>query len=264
MTVAAISPASPNSPIGFQKLETAFADFLNIDIANGDAATDTIATYISQIKQYLNWCAKLKLDPVAVTRREIKEYRRWLVEDKQYKPTTIALKLTAVRRFYDGALEHGLLAVNPAVGVRPPREKRDPAEKITFLEKEEAKAFLAAVAVDGSLKSFRDLALLKIMTLEGPRTIEMHRANVGDVVQQGHNLGIRVEGKRNIRIVPLTPKIAQCLRDYLAARIAEGEELTPASPLFIAVGNRAGGQRISRQSIRRIVDKYLKYLILMG
>jgi hypothetical protein len=41
-------------------------------------------------------------------------------------------------------------------------------------------------------------------------------------------------------------------------RKESGETLKPSSPLFIAVGNRAGGQRISRRGIRLIVDDYLQ------
>lgn len=43
------------------------------------------------------------------------------------------------------------------------------------------------------------------MPLLGSRTVELHRASIEDLVQQGDNLGIRVEGKQNIRIVALTP-----------------------------------------------------------
>jgi integrase/recombinase XerD len=108
----------------------------------------------------------------------------------------------------------------------------------------------------------RDKALLAIMALEGPRTVELHRANISDVVRQGGNLGIRVEGKRNIRIVPLTPDIANLLMNYLESREENGETLKPSSPLFIAVGNRSGGKRISRRGIRLIVDNYLKQTAL--
>lgn len=147
---------------------------------------------------------------------------------------------------------------NPALGIKPPREKRDAAERVTYLEKSELQQLLAAVPSDGSLKSKRDKLLLALLALEGPRTVEIHRANIADIVQQGNNLGIRVEGKRNIRVVPLTPDLAQALITYLEARKAEGEILSSSSPLFIAVGNRAGGERISRRGIRLIVDTYLE------
>jgi integrase/recombinase XerD len=80
------------------------------------------------------------------------------------------------------------------------------------------------------------------MALEGPRTVEIHRCNIADIVQQGSNSGIRVDGKCNIRVVPLTPDLAKALLAYLEKRKAAGEVLQTESPLFIAVGNRARGQ----------------------
>ena len=235
-----------------------FADFLNIDVGAGDAAVDTLNTYRCQIEQFIHWCDRHHLHPAEVTQNDIKRYRRWMVDTKHFKPATVALKLAVVRRFYQAAVERGLIPLNPAIGVKPPREKRDPAARITYLEKSEVEQFLAAVPDDGSLKAARDKALLAIMTLEGPRTVELHRANVDDVIKQGLNWGIRVEGKRNIRIVPLTIELADILLTYLEIREESGEQLKPSSPLFIALGNRAGGKRISRRGIRLIVDRYLQ------
>jgi integrase/recombinase XerD len=95
------------------------------------------------------------------------------------------------------------------------------------------------------------------MALEGPRTVEMHRADIADIVRQGNNFGIRVTGKRSIRIVPLIPRLAESLQAYLQVRRTAEATLAPTSPLFIAVGNRAGGERLSRSGIRRIINKYL-------
>ena len=241
-----------------QQLQEAFADFLRLDIASGDVATDTLTTYLSQIKQYLAWCFDQDINPARVSRTEIKEYRRFLVEEKVYKPATISLKLTTVKRFYDAALEKGLISTNPVLGVKPPRDKKDPAEKINYLESHELKTLLHSLPNDASVQGKRDRLLIAIMALEGTRTIEMHRANIANLVQQGGNIGIRVEGKRSIRVVPLTPYLTDLLKDYLQARKNEGEILKGDLPLFVAVGNRAGGKRLSRVSIRRIVDKYLQ------
>ncbi len=239
-----------------------FAEFLNIDVSAGDAASDTLMTYRRQVQQFVNWCDRQKINPAEVTKDDIKQYRRWMIEERKFKPASIALKLSVVKRFYQAAVERGLIAINPALGVKPPREKRDPAERITYLEKPEVEKLLEAIPQDGTLKAARDRAMLAIMALEGPRTVELHRANISDVVQQGGKLGIRVEGKRNIRIVPLTPDIANLLMHYLETREENGETLKPSSPLFVAVGNRAGGKRISRRGIRLIVDSYLKQTAL--
>jgi len=237
-------------------LLAAFADFLNVDVGAGAASADTLRTYRSQLHQFLQWCDAVGVHPLALSKREIKQYRFWLVSTRRYKPATVSLKLAVVRRFYDALIEHGFADTNPALGIAAPREKRDAAERITYLERDELATLLAAIP-DSTPSACRDRALLAIMALEGPRTVELHRANLGDWMRQGEHYGIRVEGKRSIRIVPLTPGIADLLRQYLDARAANGDPLTNASPLFEAVGNRAGGKRLSRRGIRLIVDRYL-------
>jgi integrase/recombinase XerD len=243
--------------IAISNLLAAFAEFLDLDVSAGDAASDTLHTYRRQLQQFLTWCDDNYLHPAAVSKEDLKKYRRWMIERQKYKPATIALKLAVIRRFYQAAVEKGLIAFNPAAGIKPPREKRDPAEKITYLEQDEVEKLLQAVPQDGSLKAARDRTILAIMVLEGTRTIELHRASIKDLVRQGNNLGIRVEGKRSIRVVPLTPEIAKIVILYLRLRETAGEVLKPDRPLFIAVGNRSGGERISRRGIRSIVDRYL-------
>ena len=250
------------STITTNNLLVVFAEFLDIDVSAGDAATDTLKTYTRQLQQFLSWCDRRQLDPVTIIKDDIKKYRHWMVKQQGYKPATIALKLAVVRRFYQAALEKGLIPFNPAAGVKPPREKRDPAEKITYLEQLEVETLLNIIPNDGKLKSARDKALLAIMALEGPRTVELHRADIASLVRQGGNLGIRVEGKRSIRVVPLTVDIANLLVNYLHQRETQGEVLKPARPLFITTGNNARGQRISRRGIRSVVDSYLKQAAL--
>ena len=253
------NPSSLNSLVTVSSLLETWTEFLALDVAAGDAAQDTADTYRRQLRLFLSWCdcASPQINPTSATKEDIKRYRRFLVDDRKLKPATVALKLSVVRRFYDAAVEKGLILTNPALSIKPPREKRDAAEKVTYLEKSEVEKLLAAIKSDGSVKALRDKALLAIMALEGPRSVEMHRANIADLVQQGNNLGIRVEGKGSIRIVPLTPGIAIALMNYLEARKAI-EVLAPSSPLFVAVGYRAGGRRISRRGIRKVVDGYLK------
>lgn len=254
-----LASSSPlTSQVSTNNLLVVFAEFLDIDVSAGDASKDTLKTYTRQLQQFLGWCDRRQLNPVMIVKDDIKKYRHWMIKQKEYKPATIALKLAVVRRFYQAALDKGMIRINPAAGVKPPREKRDPAEKITFLEQVEVEALLDVIPNDGSLKSARDKAMLAIMALEGPRTVELHRADISSLVRQGKNLGIRVEGKRSIRVVPLTPDIADLLINYLHQRETRGETLKPTRPLFIATGNNSSGNRISRRGIRSVVDQYLE------
>ena len=114
----AISSAIPISvaPIA---LINAWSNYLIEDIGRGAASEDTIRTYTSQIKLFLQWCSKNAIAPLSVSRSDVKAYRRALQEQK-LKVSTIALKLSVVRRLYDGAIEAGLIVSNPALGIKPP------------------------------------------------------------------------------------------------------------------------------------------------
>jgi integrase/recombinase XerD len=246
------------STVTTNNLLVVFAEFLDIDVSAGDASADTLKTYTRQLQQFLQWCDRRQLNPVTVVKEDIKRYRHWMTKHKHYKPATVALKLAVVRRFYQAAVEKGLIPLNPAAGVKPPREKCDPAEKITYLEQTEVETLLETIPDNDTLKSARDRAMLAIMALEGTRTVEIHRADISSLVRQGKNLGIRVEGKRSIRVVPLTPDIANLVVNYLHQREVSGEILKPTRPLFTGTSNNSRGKRITRRGIRTIIDAYLQ------
>ncbi|MGK7880704.1 MAG: tyrosine-type recombinase/integrase [Crocosphaera sp.] len=242
--------------VEWQQFLTFFDGFVATDVGDGAAANDTIRTYRSNLKQFLRWCEQEGVHPVSATFTQLKQYRHWLVP--QYQRKTIALKLSVVRRFYDALLENGYVLSNPALRLKPPQEVKDPAANFNYLQREEVQQLLDELPHDDSVHSLRDRLLISVMVLEGCRTVEMHRVNVGDIVKDGPNVGLRVWSKRSIRVVPLTSDLASLLRRYLAKRRKNGEKLTKESPIFISVAHTTRGQRLSRRSIRRIVDKYLQ------
>jgi integrase/recombinase XerD len=261
----------PSAPftLNADELLAAFTNFLQFDVGSGGASAETIRTYWCEVRYYLHWCETNQLQPLTVTRDTIKIYRHHLVS-KKYKPATISLKLVAVSRMYDAAMEYGLLISNPVWGVKPPKQRSDPAERITYLTAEEATAFLQApLANPTSLKTLRDQLLLGIMTLEGARTMEVHSANIGNIVRGAMGVGITVTSKQQQRIVPLIPELVELLDCYLLARRKAGYSIAVGTPLFINLYNRPKhlteeeqDYRLSRRGIRKIVDSYLKALNL--
>ena len=117
-------------------IEEIFAQFLQMEVGDGAASTDTIRNYLSQTKQYLNWCRDNLLSPTEAEPEDIKLYRQYLVQSG-YANSTIATKLNIVRIFYKAAQAHGLIGNNPALKVKAPSDRKDPAARITFMEAEE-------------------------------------------------------------------------------------------------------------------------------
>lgn len=86
-----VSCASPSAPTT-DDLLNAFAVFVHLDVANGDASEDTVRGYFSQVQQYVEWCRDAGIDPATATEDDIKRYRQHLVA-QGYERGTIAHKL---------------------------------------------------------------------------------------------------------------------------------------------------------------------------
>ena len=234
--------------------EQAFAAFLRLDVANGDAAPDTLRGYRAEAAAWGAWCRARGVAPQAADAEALKAYRRALVE-QGYRPAAIAFKLAVVRRVYQAAVAAGLRPDNPAVGVRAPRARRA-AEDFGCLSEVYLALVLRAVPGTGRVKDRRDRVLLGLLALQGLRTIEVVRAGVADLQRRDAGVALLVRGKGHDRLVYLRPDVAAALDAYLAARgpvAADAEGV----PLLAAVGNRAGGRRISRRGVRQVVDDYL-------
>lgn len=243
------------APATTAALDTAFAAFLRLDVANGDASPDTVRGYRAQVAQWVGWCQSRGVEPAAARPDDLKTWRAALVT-AGYQPASIAHKLSVVRRFYQAAVTAGLRPDNPAAGLRPPRDKRAP-EDVPSLSEGELLLLFRELARGAGEKEFRDRALLALLALHGLRTVEIERANVEDLYSRGDHPVLRVRGKGHDRIVYLRADIAAAIQAYLAVRgVAPTDDA--GAPLFVAVGNFAAGHRLSRRGLRKIVDGYLR------
>ena len=224
-------------------------------MANGDASLDTVRGYRSQLAAWVGWCAEHAVDARTATADDLKLYREDLVAIGR-QPTTIAHKLNVLRRVYAAAVAAGLRADNPVIGLRAPRDRRAP-EDFGFLSEVELTLLFRAVPHDDTLKHLRDRALLGLLGLQALRTIEIMRANVGDLQRRGDDWALLVHGKIHDRLVFLRPDVAEALHGYLVAR-GRALEDADGEPLLTATGNFAGGHRLSRRGVRHVVDGYLR------
>ncbi|WP_036488553.1 tyrosine-type recombinase/integrase [Myxosarcina sp. GI1] len=252
-------------PVETTTLEDIFARFLQLEVGDGAASSDTIRNYLSQTKKYLSWCRDNLLSPTEAEPEDIREYRQYLVQSG-YANSTIATKLNIIRIFYKAAQAHGLISNNPVAKVKAPKDRKDPAARITFMEAEELKYLLdylqsqldRAKTNKERLSLLRDRALIGIMSLEGCRTVEMHQLKIADIVRQGIKTGLQVEAKRASRIVPLTENLTAQLEEYLELRRKVlRRKIKPADYVFVSLSNNNKGGRLSRRSIREICDRAL-------
>ena len=242
-----------------------FERYLNLTIADGHASKDTVKTYRSRVHQFLSWCRVREFYPALITKQNIIEYRKHMVDGGKTSPT-IRLSLISIKHFYTACLAEKLVKDNSVVGVKAPREKREVGSTIKYLTESELQQVFDCVAPTYKIRGdkikqvqvLRDRVLLACMALQGCRSVEMFRANWGDVSESVGQYYLKLDGKNSIRTVMLRTDLAEEIIEYRKACSQTQERLNPTSPLFISLSNRRYGQRLSRSGIGHLVDGYLK------
>ena len=246
-------------------MKDCFERYLNLTIASGNPSADTISTYRCRTNQFLTWCKEREVYPALVTKENIKEYRKYLVDGGKTSPT-IRLSLISIKHFYTACLTEKLVKDNPVIGVKAPREKREVGSTIKYLTIEELQQVFDSIAPTCKMRGdqtkqvqvLRDRILLGCMALQGCRSIEMYRANLGDISLSEGEYYLKLDGKNSIRTVMLRTDLAEEIIEYKKSRSKAKEKLNSDSPLFISLSNSRYGQRLSRKGIAKIVDNYLE------
>ena len=235
----------------------AFADFIRLEVGDGDASAQTARTYLANVGDFYVWCQANGVRASAATEADLKNYRRELVERGTPRSTQSA-RLAAVRRFFAAAVWRGLRADNPAAGLRAKKDRTAEEEKIHYLKQADYMTRLLSVVDGDDVRAVRDRAILALFSLQGLRVAEAAALDVSDVDLVANEVRIRSGkgGKKRTLILATTDRAA--LADWLAVRDQVAVEDEAA--LFVAVARNqtdAPGRRMTDRSLRRRVDRYL-------
>ena len=193
------------------------------------------------------------------------------------KPNTIAQYLRSVGQFFRWTAAAGLYP-NIAENVHAPKIRHDTHKKdaltaadVLTIEKSiqaaaDEKAAAAAEAekdtagriIRATEQGKRDYAMYVLAVNAGLRTIEISRANVKDIEVRNGRAVLYIWGKGHTEAdarKPLAPQVYAAIKDYINAR---SDRPTANSPLFVATGNRSGGQRIAETTISKILKKAMQ------
>ena len=232
-------------------LDGLFRRFVSDEVAGGMASEDTARTYRREVAQYWGWCREQGLGPLVATREDLVGFRRWLLD--RYSPASVALKLSAVRRFYEAARARRLVVENPAETVRGPRKS---AGGVEYFSEAELDRVFRAIPRDTE-QGKRDAAMLGLMGLQGLRVVEVVRLDVGDLRTIDGSPHLHVTGKGGGEdLLPILPTLAQRIRDYWPDR---GEPIASSEPMFTSTRNTGRGrrgERLSRRAVQSVCRRY--------
>lgn len=107
--------------------------------------------------------------------------------------------------------------------------------------------------LDDNIKSKRDYAIILLLASCGLRTIELERANIGDLQDSGNTSLLWVQGKGRTdknQCVEVPTMVRNAIDDYL--KYYPKEKQNENAPLFISISNHGNCERITKNSISRI------------
>jgi site-specific recombinase XerD len=166
------------------------------------ASASSQRSYDHAIREFIEWyCSEpgLAFNKTVVTRYRI------TLEQKHYAPSTINLRLAAVRRLAYEASDSGLLSPDLAAGIRRVKGVRRLGVRIgNWLTAEEGRRLLSG-AGNASLRGRRNYAMLAVLTGCGLRRAEAAALKIEDLqLREGHWVIADLNGKGgHIRTVPM-------------------------------------------------------------
>ena len=209
------------------------------------ASSNTVASYIRDIRQYSDWLRQEEeLDVVEAKQVNISNFMSHLEEDGR-SAATVSRNLASLKNFYAYLVSSGFLEKTPVTDIKITRGEKKLPQILTSREIE----LLLAQPVCSDANGFRDKAMLEVMYATGIRVTELIELDVSDV---NLSMGvIKCSGGKKSRMIPLYPAALKALSDYLLdVRSAMADPAETA--LFVNVG----GVRMSRQGFWKILKYY--------
>jgi integrase/recombinase XerC len=238
------SPASP------APRPTLPADLFGRFLGYLDAAPKTVETYTKALRRLF---AYFSLHGIAQPRREDLIAFREDLKASGRKPSTVQGYMAAARIFFRWAAQEGLY---PNIAERVKGAKQDRAHKKDYLTSAQVKAILEGIGRVHQA-DLRDYAMVALMVTCGLRTVEVVRADVGDLRTLGDGTVLYVQGKgheEKAEYVKVAAPVEKAIRAYLATRGPAAD----AAPLFSSGADKNRGQRLTTRSISRIAKDRMR------
>ncbi len=241
-----------------------FIDDYGMRLASSGLTQSTIRYYMWDERQFLEWFESLPVISASVVGEIAADYYEYLLRPAhqlrpnsigRHSPSTINRKLHSIRRFFDYAVDEGILPTNPFRESRP-NISRQPSRTQLYpiLPVETIRELLSSCDISQPI-GVRDRALLIFIAGIGLRVGETHLLNLTDVNLIDMSLKVN-SGNNLLRIAPLSEEFNPSLRRWLRVRSLHSRS---SDALFISLHHSTGrgdpGKRLGKRGIRSIVDR---------
>lgn len=213
-----------------------------------DVSEKTRATYGRNIRGFMDF---LTVNGITnPTKKNIIQYRDGLLSAGK-KPATVTAYLMALKQLFHWTQEAGIYPDISATVKAPKTGTEHKKDPLTIGQAGDVLQAIDRTTAHG----LRDYAIISCMITSGLRTVEIIRANIGDVVTVSNGREsfpvLYIQGKGHAekdQYIKLAPPVMDALKAYINSRDGAGVN----DPLFASLSNRDNGGRMTTRSISRI------------
>ncbi len=247
-------------------------------LGDQDVRDTSLAVYDRVLRLFFRWLDAEGRQLSRLTLADVNDYKKALF-DRGLSSLTVATYVTALKKFYAWAEATGQY-MNIAKSLKTP--KRIQAFRKQHLTPQEAGRMLAALEAAAEaagtayadaigtpqegkrwrayVSALRDHAIVNLTVRSGLRTIEVTRADIGDVTFKQGKRVLKVWGKgrdqdaKDLDFIVLTEKTYGPIRRYLGTR----RGALAGEPLFCGGCNRNDGGRLTTRTVSGICKDALR------
>ncbi len=225
-----------------------FTEFINYAENEKQLSKNTLEAYARDIKQFLAYVNKNKIDNLANTNKTtIITYLVYL-QAKGRAASTISRSIASIRCFYQYLLLSKIVDIDPTLNLESPKTKKKLPAVLTLTEVDT----LLNQPKPSTHKGIRDKAMLELLYATGIRVSELISLKVNDI-----NLElcfVKCTNNTKERVIPIGLMAVQALEDYLK-NVREHQIKNKNEELLFL--NMQGGQ-LTRQGFWKIIKTYTK------
>lgn len=239
------------------KLKQEFLEYLEIEKGRSLKTVENYDRYLTRFFKQSNIT-----DSKDVTDDKVRAYRLWLNRqigadrkvNSNLKKNTQNYHLIALRMFLKYLAKRSVPSLPPEKIELAKTAGRD----LDLINEAELRRLISMPKGD-SVKDYRDRAILELLFSTGLRVSELCSLDRDSIDLNRDEFSIRGKGEK-VRLVFLSDKAKQALKDYLSKRKDLGEAmfagLSEINPAGSGKGKNKGENRLTSRSVERLIKQY--------
>lgn len=221
----------------------------------------TVRNYRRDIDDFVAFCGvtHASFDPKAIRREDVEEWMVYLGDERKLKVTSVNRTMASLRTFWRWMLAHGHVEKDL---IKTLRQYKAPKRLPTFVPDTRMEDVVAELREDIASEDFerlRDALIILLIYTAGLRLSELVNANMSDVSADYATLRVMGKGRKE-RVQPLLGSLRQVIEKYFIQ--ISSQNICTGQKKALILSKK--GERISRRTVERIVDRKLKGVGVQG